>query len=75
MIGKFKRMAFNLGQIRKNHLELIRKIEKRRQDRRQHGAATLETGATSQMLLLYSDVQKRARFALCDECLHAALRV
>jgi len=29
-----------------------------------HGSATLETGATSQTLPLYSDVQKRAQFAL-----------
>jgi len=32
-----------------------------------HGSATSGIGITSQMLSLYSGVQKRARFALYDE--------
>jgi hypothetical protein len=40
-----------------------------------HGSATLGTGATCQTLPLYSDVQKRRRFASCDERLQAILSV
>jgi hypothetical protein len=36
-----------------------------------HGCAILGIGATSQMLPLYSNVQNRARFVLCNERVNA----
>jgi len=48
---------------------LTGKIERKRAPthRYTYSSTTLETDATSQMLPLYADVQKKARFRLCDK--------
>jgi len=65
MARKSKRMASNSRQMLKNH----RFTGKRKPGVADniYGSAILGTGATSQMLPFYSNVQKRARFALCNE--------
>jgi len=67
MAGKSKRMASNPGQVLKTRSSPKRSEKEDRIAGNNHGSAILETGATSQTLPLYSDMQRRARFALCDE--------
>jgi hypothetical protein len=58
MARQSKKMASNLGQVLKNHQE--RSLERLEEEDRVadniHHSATLEIGATSQTLSLYSDI-------------------